>query len=583
MSILPPEASIVFAYMALLYNASVSGKLIYESFSKPKLNSKAWNLSSAGVMLTGTVLIFLWFNLSLSIEFIWGGLIGCFLLFINNLIVTILALKGSIEATRWGKIINVLFTILALQSSMLLLNFVEAQTAFILPKALEWFMIIPSIGFASFEAFLYGAVGYFYPVLILIPFAVPIKMKKRSAKASKRKKNPQKKDVESEKKTLKKETKTEEKAQAKPKEKQKESVFTEEVEQMKQEKPPILPQIKVFLDNGAKGIYAMGIILLIVFTLLNIGTMASFGEFTSKNYNPEYPVRNDFEFGVSLKSVTYQQSLPDNYLEEFQKEVDLLKDLNVTTVRMDIKSELLYNYSTELQGMTNELKANGFKLMLSTYGYGFPIWNYQYVDFADYIAEIENQAIEIIQLCDPEFLLIYPEPYGFSSAYVRNIPGPDEWAEAIEDTVSVIHTYTNDTEIGVNLSYNDFSLLNHTVSAFESIWENTTIDFVGIDYYIIHARELDLAPFLENATPSTKELWICEFGISAVMYGERIQAGAIAKLLELVLNEAVFKGFVYFSLQDDLSGGNSLGLVSATGHKRLSFYEYNTIIETVIV
>ena len=42
------------------------------------------------------------------------------------------------------------------------------------------------------------------------------------------------------------------------------------------------------------------------------------------------------------------------------------------------------------------------------------------------------------------------------------------------------------------------------------------------------------------------------------------------------------KGFIYYSLQDDLSGGNSLGLVSATGHKRLSFYKYNEIIETVI-
>lgn len=574
MSILPPEASIVFAYMALLYNASVSGKLIYESFAKPNLNKQAWNLSSAGVMLTGTVLIFLWFNLSLSTEFVWGAIVGCFLLFVNNLVVTILSLKGKIEATRWGKIINVLFTILALQASMLLLNFVEAQTAFILPKALEWFMIIPSIGFASFEAFLYGAVGYFYPVLILIPFAVPIKLKKQPTKVAEKKKKSQKKIVESEKESQKKETKIEEKP--------KKSVFTEEIDQIKQEKPPILPQIKVFLDNGAKGIYAMGIILLIVFTLLNIGTMASFGEFTSKDYNPVYPERNDFEFGVSLKTVTYQQSLPDNYLEEFQKELDLLIDLNVTTVRMDIKSELLYDYSTELQGITNELKANGFKIMLSTYGYGFPTWNYQQVNFTDYIAEIENQAIEIIQLCDPEFLLIYPEPYGFSSAYVRNIPSPDGWADAIDDTVSVIHSYSNDTEIGVNLSYNDFSLLNHTVSVFESIWKNTTVDFVGIDYYIIHARELDLTPFLDQTTPSTKELWICEFGISAVMYGERIQAGALANLLELVLNQTVFKGFVYFSLQDDLSGGNSLGLVSATGHKRLSFYKYNEIIETVI-
>jgi hypothetical protein len=567
MSILPPEATIVFAYLALIYNASVSGKLIYDSLTKPNFTKKAWNLSSAAVMLVGTLLVFLWYNISLSVVFVWGGLLGCLLLFINNLVVTILAFKGSIKATRWGKIINVLFTILALQSSMVILNFIEAQTSFILPKALEWFMIIPTIGFATFEAFLYGAVGYFYPVLILLPLAVPIKFMTDSlAEDESTKKQPRKEQITNE-KSQKKESKG--------------SVFTEEITQEEVEKPPILPQIKVFLDNGAKGIYALGIILLITFTLLNIGTMASYGAYTSKNYAPEYPVRNDFEFGVSLKTVTYQQSLSDNYLEEFQKELDLLLELNVTTVRIDVKSELLYNYSTELQGITNELKANGFKLMLSTYGYGLPIWNLQQVTFTDFIEEIENQAIELIQLCDPEFLLIYPEPYGFSSAYVVNIPNPDEWATAIEDTVDVIHTYSNDTEIGVNLSYNDFRNTALNVSVFQSIWENTTVDFVGIDYYIIHARELDITAFLEDASASSKELWICEFGLSAVMYGERIQSGALARMLEVILNEPRLKGFIYFSLQDDLSGGNSLGLVSATGHKRLSFYRYNEIIETV--
>ena len=573
MSILPPEAAIVFAYLALIYNASVSGKLIFDTLTKPNFIRKAWNFSSAGIMFIGTLFVFLWYNISLSVEFVWGGLVGCLLIFINNLIATILAFKGSIEATRWGKIINVLFTILALQSSMVILNFIEAQTSFILPKALEWFMIIPTVGFASFEAFLYGSVGYFYPVLILLPLVVPIKFTSELSEDSAKSKNKQAKDSKVNGKVEKKEKQTDNKS--------KESVFTEKPEQVPAERAPLLPQIKVFLDNGAKGIYAMGIILLITFTLLNIGTMASFGAYTSKSYAPEYPARNDFEFGVSLKTASYQQSLPENYLEEFQDELALLLELNVTTVRIDIKSELLYNYTSELQGITNELKANGFKLMLSTYGYGLPIWNLQRVNFSDYAAEIENQAIQLIQLCDPEFLLIYPEPYGFSSAYLVDIPNPNVWATTIEDTITVLHSYSNDTEIGVNLSYNDFSNTSIGISIFEAIWEDTSIDFAGIDYYIIQANELELSTFLEKATVSTKELWITEFGISAVMFGERIQAGAIAGMLEVVLNEPKFKGFIYFSLQDDLSGGNSLGLVSATGHKRLSFYKYSEIIGIV--
>ena len=56
----------------------------------------------------------------------------------------------------------------------------------------------------------------------------------------------------------------------------------------------------------------------------------------------------------------------------------------------------------------------------------------------------------------------------------------------------------------------------------------------------------------------------------------------MAAVLELVLNEPRFKGFIYYSLQVDVSTLLITDYLSSIGHKRLSFYEYNTIIEAVI-
>ena len=564
MSIITPEASFIFVYIALLYNAGLSLKLIYNSLSNPLYERKVWNLSSAGLIFVGTILFFLWFNFSLSVDFVWGGLVGCFLLFVNNLLATIFAFKNLIEVSRWGKANYIFFTVLSLQSFMLLLNFIEAQTIFGLPRVLEWLMIIPSVGYSAFQAFLYGPVGYFFPALLLIPLAAPIKFMR----------SPEP-EPEPEKTTTKKTKK-----QGKD---SKESVFTEEIEIPEQKKPAVWKTILSFLDNGSKGIFAILFILLMVFSLLNIGTFTSFSDFKGSDYQPTYPERTDFEFSVSLKTITYQQTLLVNYEAIFQEELALIKELNVSTVRIDVKAEIVDNNLTELIDITDQLHANGFKIMLSTYGYGFPTWNYQAVNFTDYVDVIEQQAKTLILNCTPEYLLIYPEPLGFSSAFVRELQTPVVWASTINDSVNYLRSFTNDTEIGVNLSFNDFDKYAFETSVFEELWENTTLDFMGIDFYIIHARDLNLDVYLEDVTSNTKEFWVCEFGVSAVMYGERIQEAALARLLEICVKESRIKGFNYFSLIDDLAGGNSLGLVGQTGHQRLSFYKYQEIINKVVL
>ncbi|MCK4896041.1 MAG: hypothetical protein KAS47_04480, partial [Candidatus Heimdallarchaeota archaeon] len=345
------------------------------------------------------------------------------------------------------------------------------------------------------------------------------------------------------------------------------------------ERPSLFTGLRRFMDSATKFIYGGLAILILVFAGLGISTMTSFNPYTSDDYLPFYPDRDDFEFGVSLKSVSYQTVDLSDYQSLFLEELDLVEDLGVTVARLDVRMELLNDFTTELTQMIASLRANGVKIMLSTYGYAPPTWFFQNVSFADYTQVIHNQSVQLVQLYEPDYLLIYPEPFGFSSAFVADLQDADTWVSIIDDTSNFIHSISNVTEVGINLSFNDF---DPSVNLFQNLWENSTLDFVGLDYYIVHAKELDFSYYLDMATNNTKEFWFTEFGVSAVVYGERTQAGALAGMLENCLNNDKVKGFVYYSLLDDFYGANTLGLVTETGYRRMAFTKYKEIIAEIL-
>ncbi len=574
MALINPETSIIFIYLSFFYNSLLAIKLIYDTFAgKVEKNKVAWNLISACLIFAGTILMFIWFPRAFTPVIGWDAFIGIILLFVNNLAVTILAFMNRIEASKIAKAGNVLFTLLALVTMMQYLHKISALTSFILPRELGWLTLIPSIGYAQFQAFLYGSIGYFYPTLIFIPIAVPIKFRKKVA--------IKKKDVVAENSSKARLNNGKSKSTSTQK-KPKRDVFLDKVEREKPveiERPPLFASLRRFMDNATKVIFAGLAILILVFAGLGIGTMTSYNPYTSADYLPVFPDRDDFEFGVSLKSVSYQTVNLSDYESLFLEELDLIEDLGVTIARLDVRMELLNDFEAELNQTIASLRANGFKIMLSTYGYAPPTWLFQSVSFLDYTQVIHNQSVKLVQYYEPDYLLIYPEPFGFSSAFIEDLQDTDTWVSVIDDTSNFIHSISNVTEVGINLSFNDF---DPSINLFQNLWENSTLDFVGLDYYIIHARELDLSYYLDMVTSNTKDFWFTEFGLSAVIYGERTQAGALAGMLENCLNSEKIKGFVYYSLLDDFYGANTLGLVTETGYRRMAFTKYKEIIAEVL-
>lgn len=577
MALVNPEASIIFVYISFFYNSLLAIKLIYDTFAgKVEKNKIAWNIISACFIFAGTLLMFIWFPRAFTPDIGWDAFIGIILLFVNNLAATILAFMNRIEANRIAKALNVIFTLLALVTMMQYLHKISALTPFILPRGLGWLTLIPSIGYSQFQAFFYGSIGYFYPTLIFIPIAVPIKFRRKIVKKDKMAKSSSKARQNKEK------PKSANSKSTSGQKKPKRNVFLDKIEKEKPvviERPPLFSSFRRFMDNATKFIYGGLAILILVFAGLGISTMTSFNPYTSADYLPIFPDRADFEFGVSLKSVSYQTVDLSDYQSLFLEELDLVEDLGVTVARLDVRMELLNSFTTELTQIIASLRANGVKIMLSTYGYAPPTWFFQNVSFADYTQVIHNQSVQLVQLYEPDYLLIYPEPFGFSSAFVAELQDADTWVSVIDNTSNYIHSISNITEVGINLSFNDF---DPSVNLFQNLWENSTLDFVGLDYYIVHARDLDFSYYLDMATNNSKEFWFTEFGVSAVVYGERTQAGALAGMLENCLNNEKVKGFVYYSLLDDFYGANTLGLVTETGYRRMAFTKYKEIITEIL-
>ncbi len=576
MAILGFEGSLIFVLLAVIYNVAMSVKLLFNSMSEikidkespkfkiilsifnPKENKFIWNLLSVTMMITGSLLIFFWYFKSFSPILGWNGLMGSLLIVINNITATVLAFMNRIKATIFGKIVNVLLSLLALATFFFFLNKVAAQTAFGLPSFMEWIMLAPTVGYAMFQAFLFSPSSYFFPAFILLPLCTPIKFLEEKEEVEKEKKAP----VPLEKKS-------------------KRDVFLDDLKADEgQKKPSTRSGIKKFMDNGSKGLMCLLMLFLLVFQLLGTGVMNSFNPYISSNYQPVLDKRSDFEFGVTLNTVTYHTTLPADYEIYFDEEVALLQELGATTVRLDVNNDILKKNTSVLKDITDELKSNGFKIMLSTYGYSLPTWTFLNVSFDLYRETIENQSLELIQLCEPEFLLIYPEPLTFAPYYLNETVSNEKWVNTINDTVNTIRTLTNDTKVGVNLVINE-DHPDYINSIFEALWVNTTLDIVGLDLYPLREKYLNLDGYLEKMVNNTKEFWITEFGLSAVTYGERRQAGALARMLEICVNNNQINGFVYFTLIDYSPGINTLGLVAESGHVRTSFTKYKEIIQYV--
>ncbi|MHA1865796.1 MAG: hypothetical protein ACTSVB_00235 [Candidatus Heimdallarchaeaceae archaeon] len=563
-ALLGTNGAIVLIFLAFIFNMIIVVKTLYKGFSRKKRDKQfIWSLVSSALISIGTLSSFIWFIRLYLPSTGFLGFFGFLFLSINNIIATVYIFKSETDfLKRMGGII---FSFMALYSTLILLNVIASYTAFNLPRLLNWIITIPSISYGLLEAlFFTGGTAYWYPLFVLIPIAIPIDLFE---------KGKIKNSEEEDKKVSKTEIK-EKKGKGEKASKKKSTVFLERIEKVEEKKQK--RGIGTFLNNGVKGIFVFIVLFLIIFSMIGVGVLSSLSQYTSRNYQPTYSQRDDFNFAVSLRTGSFQTFLSSNYEEIFSLELDLIKELGVDTVSIDVLTDIILANQTSFGNMLNVLKSEGLKIAL--FAYGNASWSYPYESFENYSRTIEMEAQMIVENYEPDYLVIYPQPIVFQTYFMdpeESITNND-WTLTINNTANLIHSLSNKTKVAVSVTLDDIDN-----GLFDGLWNSTTIDLAIINIYVYQDRDLNFNEYLNVTEQANKTLWISSTSFSPMMYGERIQAGTLARQLEIIVNNHKITGFICDPLMDRTITANLNGLVAENGHKRLAFYKYKEIIETV--
>ncbi|MHA1204840.1 MAG: hypothetical protein K9W45_13340 [Candidatus Heimdallarchaeum aukensis] len=562
-ALLGTNGAIVLIFLAFIFNMVIVVKTLYKNLSRKKRDKQfIWSLISSALISIGTLSSFIWFIRLYLPSTGFLGFFGFLFLCVNNIIATVYIFKSETDfLKRMGGII---FSFMALYSTLILLNVIASYTVLNLPRFLNWILTIPSISYGLLQAlFFTGGTAYWYPLFILIPIAIPIDLFEKGKIKS----------VDEEKKQISKKAVSQEKKGEKVSRK-KSTVFLERIEKEQEKKEK--RGIGTFLSNGVKGIFVFIVLFLIIFSMIGVGVLSSLSQYTAKNYQPTYIQREDFSFAVSLRTGSFQTFLPSNYEEIFSLELDLIRELGVDTVSIDVLTDIILANQTSFGNMLNALKSEGLKIAL--FAYGNATWSYPYESFANYSNTIEMEAQMIVENYEPDYLVIYPQPIVFQTYFMN----PEEtitnndWTQAINNTANLIHSLSNKTKVAVSVTLDDIDS-----GLFDNLWNSTTIDLAIINIYVYQDRDLNFDEYLNITVQANKTVWISSTSFSPMMYGERIQAGTLARQLEIVVNNQKITGFICDPLMDRTITANLNGLVAENGHKRLAFYKYKEVIKAV--
>ncbi|HUT79984.1 MAG TPA: hypothetical protein VMZ29_02185 [Candidatus Bathyarchaeia archaeon] len=275
--------------------------------------------------------------------------------------------------------------------------------------------------------------------------------------------------------------------------------------------------------------------------------------------------------------------------EQLDEEITLLKELHVTHVRYDIKSQGLDNADTRLKLTTGlqQIIDEGIGLILSVAsGYVFTkkeLVNTVYQD-AKYIAETFK----------PDYMVIYNEINGELGTYLSEAVDYYAWLPEIANVTSEIKTLSPATKVITTvLALND----GHDI--FKELLTNATlnIDVVGINFIPLLfgwrlSNLLQYGTIYKNTT-TTIPFWISEIGMESFNFGEDAQAKFLGKVISKssLITELDADGICIVSLVDnigltiDRGVTNHQGLVYYNGHKKKAFeavsYAFGTILGVI--
>lgn len=289
-------------------------------------------------------------------------------------------------------------------------------------------------------------------------------------------------------------------------------------------------------------------------------------EYKPKEYHP-------MKFSVTANSASYWGPAW-NPTEKILKEIDLLSELPVDSIRFDLMFDVWQQNEDVVDVIVKEIRDNGKDVWINFCG--GETWReepYSWNDFKKVYLENLEHAVRKYQ---PEYVGVVNEGSGFLAEMVKEKVPEEEWVSFAEECAEVVKSIKPDCFVLVNTVPHPEGdrffemLMNH----------DNRIDAIGIDPYSLKELEERGEYALAHWSNKDKELWITETWCT---WDGRYPDHLCDKYIVASVYYAQTKGFNGYNLFDAHNLHTQNFKIIKESYKTPAFYAYKDVIEEVQV
>jgi len=261
-----------------------------------------------------------------------------------------------------------------------------------------------------------------------------------------------------------------------------------------------------------------------------------------------------------------------NPTEEIVKEIDLISELPVDSIRFDLMFDVWQQNEDVVDTIIKEIRDNGKKIWINFCG--GETWRenpYSWNDFKRiYLENLEH----VVREYKPEYVGVANEGPGFLAEMVKERVSEEEWVRFAEECAKKVKSIKPDCFVFVNtIPYSDgdrfFDLLMD---------HDNEIDVIGIDPYDLKELEERGEYALAHWSNKDKELWITETWCT---WDGSYPTHLCDKYIVASLYYAQTKGFNGFNIFYGQNLHTQNFKIIKESNKTPAFYTYEELIEEV--
>jgi len=298
------------------------------------------------------------------------------------------------------------------------------------------------------------------------------------------------------------------------------------------------------------------VVLLLVFSAIGAVNVTSWSDLQDPG-EVVYEASPGFEFAAMGRAFTDRRLAVPDWSSVVDEEVEMARDLGLAYIRYDLQKEFIEDprEMVKLDSAVMSIRDAGMDLMFGPFGSSE--WESDPPTLDEYVEEVRNETLFLVELYEPAWVLPFFEPNGQVAVNLGEKLPVEVWIPLIDSLGEEIHNLSPETNVLIEVAIEP----DQGIELVEALSvPGLDIDAIGVDLYPLSADELDsLQEYRDAATNEELGFWVSEFGVESVMSGQHGQARALAHVLGQASGELNASGLCVWALLDDTVIPSNLG------------------------